>query len=442
MTIENVVGTELSYYLIAFTDTGEERNDDPDAPNGRLSDLVLEVLEHEPVTDVFLISHGWKGDLPAAKKQYKKWITAMSQCTQDMQRVRQKRQGFKPLLIGLHWPSLPFGAEDYTSSDVAFDVPDQDPIEQLVNYAAATIADTPRARQALQVIIASAAEEIQPKTLPDKVVKAYRVLNEETGLSSSGVSGVPGDDREEFDPERAYQNALQDDAISFGLPGLGGLLAPLQQLSFWKMKKRACQFGERGAAKLLHDLQEKPGYERDVHFHLMGHSLGSIVVSAAIATPALDDPPAPIHSLFLVQGALSLWSYCSDIPFAPGTPGYFHAIVRDRKVTGPIVTTQSEHDGAVERVYPLAAGIKRQLDYAPGELPKYGAIGTFGTHGPGIDTQFLTMRPTDKDYHFENGKIYNLNGSQFICEGSGISGAHSDIAKPEVAHAFWSAVMT
>ena len=441
MTINQVHGAGLNYYLIAFTENGDERDDDPDAPNGRLSELALDVLEREPITDVFLMSHGWKGDIPAAEEQYQRWITAMSQCSQDMQRVRQERPGFKPLLIGLHWPSLPFGEEDFAVSMPAFDSPDQDPIKIMIDHAAATIVDTPRARQALQVIFTAAAQDIQPDKLPENVVKAYKVLNEETGLDSNGASGAPGDDREDFDPERTYQNALQDEAVSFGMPGFGGLLAPLQQLSFWKMKKRACQFGERGAAKLLHDLQKKVGSERDVRFHLMGHSLGSIVVSAAVAGTGQGNPPAPVHSLFLVQGALSLWSYCSDIPFAPGTPGYFHAVVRDKKVTGPIVTTQSEHDGAVGRVYPLAAGIKRQIDYAPGELPKYGAIGAFGTHGPGIDAQFLAMLPADEDYHFSNGNIYNLNGSEFICEGSGISGAHSDIAKPEVAHAFWSAVV-
>ena len=37
---------------------------------------------------------------------------------------------------------------------------------------------------------------------------------------------------------------------------------------------------------------------------------------------------------------------------------------------------------------------------------------------------------------------YNLKSSAFISEGGGVSGAHSDIAKPEVAHVFWAAVMT
>jgi len=38
-----------------------------------------------------------------------------------------------------------------------------------------------------------------------------------------------------------------------------------------------------------------------------------------------------------------------------GISGYFHSILSDRKVAGPIVTTQSEYDYALGRLYPLAA---------------------------------------------------------------------------------------
>ena len=38
------------------------------------------------------------------------------------------------------------------------------------------------------------------------------------------------------------------------------------------------------------------------------------------------------------------------------------------------------------------------------------------------------------------GRIYNLEASDVIKNGSGPSAAHSDIAHPEVAHAYWEAV--
>jgi hypothetical protein len=51
------------------------------------------------------------------------------------------------------------------------------------------------------------------------------------------------------------------------------------------------------------------------------------------------------------------------------------------------------------------------------------------------------LKPLSNQYH--SAKIYSLDGNQFICDttGGGLGGAHSDIAKPEVAHAIWQAVL-
>lgn len=440
MTIETIPNTDTQYYLLAYDKNGQERQDDPDARNGGvLSERVKEELKDQPVTDVFFISHGWKGDVPAAKDQYNRWIGAMLECEDDREKVRQVRPGFRPLLIGLHWPSLPWGDEELEVSAMSF-APGEDPIAPLVEDAADKIADTEAAKQALRTIFAAALDDISPSTLPPEVVNAYKVLQQEAGLDGDGPAGAPGADAEAFDPEQFYQ-AERDDAVSFGGLGIGGLLSPLRQLSFWKMKARAKDFGESGAGTLLRDLQGIAA-DRDVRFHLMGHSFGCIVVSATVAGAGGNTPLVkPVHSLFLVQGALSLWAYCSDIPVAKGKAGYFHSVVSRDNVAGPIVTTQSEHDTAVGRLYPLAAGLKRQVVFAPGELPKYGGLGSFGIRGPGIAIEDMEMLPTDGDYKFQAGKSYNLESSEFIREGGGASGAHSDIDRPEVAHAFWEAVM-
>ncbi len=441
MTIETIPNSDIQYYLLAYDKKGQERQDDPDAASGKvLSDRVKTELKDQPVTDVFFISHGWKGDVPAAKDQYTRWIGAMLECGNDRERVRQVRPGFRPLLVGLHWPSLPWGDENLDMGSVSFS-PGEDPIAPLVEDAADKIADTERARQALRTIFAAAMTDISPATLPPEVVEAYRILHQEAGLFSEGPAGAPGTDAEKFDPERFYQ-AEREDAISFGGSGLGGLLSLLRQLSFWKMKARAKDFGESGAGTLLRDLQGI-AIDRDVRFHLMGHSFGCIVVSATVAGAGGGAPLIkPVHSMFLVQGALSLWAYCADIPVAKGKSGYFNSIISGNKVSGPIVTTQSEHDTAVGSLYPLAAGLKRQVVFAPGELPKYGALGSFGIRGPEVTIEDAKMLPTDGHYDFEGGKTYNLESSHIIREGGGVSGAHSDIDRPEVAHAFWEAVTT
>ena len=158
-------------------------------------------------------------------------------------------------------------------------------------------------------------------------------------------------------------------------------MRPLRVLSFWKMKDRGRRFGETGGRSLLDELQRVTS--ETVRFHLMGHSFGCIVVSAMLAGPGGRALARPVHSAALLQGAFSLWSYCSDIPVARGRPGYFHSVVEGGRVAGPIITSQSTFDTAVGRFYPLGAGAARQVDFAPGQLPKYGAVGAFGLRGPG-----------------------------------------------------------
>jgi hypothetical protein len=94
-------------------------------------------------------------------------------------------------------------------------------------------------------------------------------------------------------------------------------------------------------------------------------------------------------------------------------------------------------------MYPLAGKTAfSSVDFAPGQLPKYGGIGSFGLGGDDLAAENTNMLTWDGSYHFKPGKIYNLESSKFICDaklGGPTMGAHCDIAKPEVAHAVWSA---
>ena len=220
---------------------------------------------------------------------------------------------------------------------------------------------------------------------------------------------------------------------------------PVCQLSFWAMKHRACHVGETGVHSLLIQLQNAAPEAR---FHLMGHSFGCIVVSAAVAGPLNQGTvtsrlPRPVHSLFLAQGALSLWSFAENLPFPPSLPGYFRPIdVAPALVSGPIVTTRSTFDHAVGTFFPL--GAKLGDDLLLGEdLPEFGGVGAFGLRGTATDTTHDAMvLNADADYGFEAGHIYNIDASTVICHGNWPSGAHSDIAHPQIAHLFWQATLS
>ena len=432
----------LQYYLISFDSKGKERKDDPD---GLISSVILGDLADNLITDVFLMSHGWMGDVPGAIEQYDKWIGAMAANQADIDHMKQVRSEFRPLLIGIHWPSKPFGDEKLDSS-ISFDTSADSPVEQLIDQYAERIADTEVARDALRTIFASAMDNIAPDELPSEVRQAYEVLNQEAGLGYDGVGGAPGDDRDTFDPEAIFQmGAEQAEAVSFGIGDFfnSAFFDSLRTISFGATKKLACKIGESGMFELLQALQQTA--KKNVRFHLMGHSFGCVMMSASLAKL---EPGKSINSLALVQGALSLWSYCSKIPKVKDRVGYFHSILADRKVTGLIITTQSEHDTAICRYYSLGSRVRGQIVYnTPGELPRYGAIGEFGAHGPGVDPINMQMLPANESYSFEAGKIYNLESSAFIRDDNAnvlkrnTVGAHSDFDKPEVAHAIWSAAL-
>lgn len=436
MPIRQIPNTNQNYYLINFDSKGQERA----ADDGRvLSQLVLDELKNQPVTDIFVMSHGWLGDIDDAQTQYDKWMANLWSCADDIEAVKKKRPNFRPLLIGLHWPSKPFGNED-TGGAFALDLATEgdDVVGSAVESQLALLDASDEIRPQLETIYNAYLELDEPDSLPDEVRQAYLEINSKLGLDN--------EDRESFDPEDIFQNSLaadeenEDEFANFaGGFSWGDLLAPLRVLSFWRMKDRARSFGESGANGLLRKMQQAVA-GRDIRFHLMGHSFGCIVVTAMTAGSS-DATMAtnPVHSIYLVQGATSLWGYCPKIPHANDKAGAFNRIIKNNRVKGAIVTTISEHDSAVGFFYPLAAGLKRQVDFAV-ELPKYGAIGAFGIQGLDDIAEGLTMGKKDHQYNFKAGRVYNLESSDVIKEKALVVGAHSDIAHPEVAHVWWQAV--
>ncbi len=360
----------------------------------------------------------------------------------DRALVSARRPDFKALVVGLHWPSLPWGDESFAEASRGATLSAASDTDGEVDAFARRIADTPMARNAIRRILYAARDE--PHTLSSQTLADYATLFTESGLGSGDVSGSPGSDQGAFDPEaivadyKATQSPASSELLGWTDNVKDAVLSPLRQLSFWKMKDRARQFGETGAHALLATLQADAPAAR---FHLMGHSFGCIVVSATIAGgPGSAPLPRPVDSLFLVQGAFSLWSYANEIPYAPRTAGYFNRIVKQRLVRGPIVTTRSKFDTAVGRFYPLGAKVRQQLVLGGEAFPEYGGVGAFGLQGV-ASAEDAVMQGVGVVYPLRNGRIYNLEASAVIRNGDGASGAHSDIAHPEVAHAFWCAVV-
>ena len=435
MPFRSVPQSEFEYGLVAFDADGRERTDDPD---GRMSERLLGCAGERPPTDLFFSIHGWKGDMPGAVDQYDRWFGALMQRTDDRAAAEARRPGFDPLLIGIHWPSLPFGDEEMRAGS-AFSAEAVADADAIVDAYAARFGDTPAVREDLRTIVAAAGADPLADALPPDARAAYLHLNDLLGLGTGGADAPPDADREGFDPDVTVR-AESEGLTSFGGGfSLGGLLSPLRQLSYWAMKKRARELGEDAMHPFLAGLMRAAPAAR---IHVMGHSFGCVATSAMIAGPGGEGTlPRPVDSLLLVQGAVSLWTYAPAIPLAANRPGYFSALLVDRKVRGPIAVTSSPWDSAVGSLYPLASRIWGSPDFKPTELPKYGAIGAYGAQGlaAGAVTK-LPMLPADQPYGLKGGHVYNVDARTYIRKGGGVSGAHNDIDGPEVAHLWWELV--
>jgi hypothetical protein len=409
-------GTDLGYNMICVDADGVER---PEADGSLASDKVVATLKAATDTsDIFFLSHGWKGDVPEAIVQFDRWIGQVHAVRPDLSGNRPN--GFKPLIVALHWPSLPWGDErlpettgavlgNETVSGIALTLR-----EEIDSYAR-VLSNSETARSALTTILA--ATRGQGEATPAELQDAYTVLVAESNAAADDEIGSV--DATVQQDVKLGSNAIAD-----------GFLSAIRQLSFWKMKDRARLIGEKAGGPLLERLRAAaPG----ARAHLMGHSFGCILVSQSV----LSGPK--VDSLFLVQGALSLWAFAATIPGFK-QPGAFSPVVTQGKVFGPIVATISLKDTAVKDYYPIGARLGRQVVLkAEDKLPKYGGIGTYGIQG--VAAEAGPLGPMNTQYPFESGKIYNVECTKVIATGTGPSGAHSDIAHPQVAHLFWQTAM-
>ncbi|WP_420369187.1 hypothetical protein [Curtobacterium sp. L1-20] len=230
--------------------------------------------------------------------------------------------------------------------------------------------------------------------------------------------------------------------------------------SFWLMEHRASTVGRRGVAALLALLQEAGG--PDLRVHLAGHSFGARVLVEAL-TGRSGRAVAPVDSLFLIEGAVSAWSFCTAAENPYGDPdGASVGLVAGHRVRGPVVATTSRFDRALGRMFPAAHGAEvavarlRGLRFPFGRLhvagdpavpPRLGALGIWGFAGT-VERTAVLRRDTTTDYAFRPGALHHLVADAVVdLRPSGgktwddpISGAHANIVHPALAAAFWQAV--
>jgi hypothetical protein len=144
MPFRTLPDSDVRYGLICFDASGQERRDDPDGRDGVMSRRVLEAASESGATNIFFFSHGWMGDVPAAIDQYNRWIGAVEKSAANRRTAEKIFPGFRPLYVGLHWPSLPWGDEEI--GDTSFDADGGPSPDELYQVYLARLGDTPEIR--------------------------------------------------------------------------------------------------------------------------------------------------------------------------------------------------------------------------------------------------------------------------------------------------------
>jgi hypothetical protein len=375
------------YVALKFNKKGERSGSGPIRPND--------------ITDLVVISHGWHQDPVSAQTMYEQMLGHVAAEAQG--RFDTRRIG----VTGVFWPSdqwrddlseetvaiLQDGGAAAATGDVGLDK-----LLTLAGDMAGTLNFT-RAR--LRQLVSDAAQGGPGDK--DALIDALRAKAKAMGPTDEELAA---EHRELLDPDERGRDIIerlkganargvaaraageaQAAALGIGVHGAQGgaagwgllsgpvaaIATVLNQAAYFALKKRAGVIGQ-ALGKLL----DADGL-LNVRLHLIGHSFGARLVTAATSTMALRP-----YSLTLVQGAFSHNALGVDIK--PGLNGAYRNVIAQRKVEKRIVITHTWNDKAVGVAYAvasrasneIAAGLLRTTPTFGGALDLHGGMGANG----------------------------------------------------------------
>ncbi len=405
------------------------------------------------LNDLIVLAHGWNNDKADAKSLYDRFIASAEQVAAAgvVDGVQPRRVG----VVRMYWPSKRFADADLIPGGGAASVGEATTasrasltrvLDELkrdpVLLGGTDVDETKRVHvdraQSLIPALSSSADARR------EFVQSLRaLLNPDESSAEDGSL--------EFftsDPEALFQSLSAQvkfvpgssaggatsrtagGAANFITDAAEGVTSAARRIAnyatYYQMKTRAGTVGRTGVGLMLGRIREK---RPDLPVHLVGHSFGARLVTAAAAT--LEPGSKPV-SMMLLQAAFS--HNCFAAKFDGKNDGAFRTVVQDRRLSGPILITHTKNDTAVGIAYPLASRLANDAAAALGdENDPYGGLGRNGAQRTqeAIAGELFDL---DGQYAFTPGSVFNLRADRFI-------NGHSDITGHQVTYALWQGVL-
>jgi xanthosine utilization system XapX-like protein len=399
------------------------------------------------VSDIILISHGWNNDIDEARTLYTNFFNAFAAVPSALRTKGGRTFG----IFAIFWPSkkfvdsslIPGGAAGVADPAATRVMAQLNQFEDLFSSDPAVDGKIAHLKSLVPILNFSAnAQDDYVSTLASMVPKPRYETDEGLDNARSALSTMPG------------HIVLANLAAPVGptsppLPGSGGaagLLSGITSaaaslgdlLTYYTMKDRAGIVGRTGVVGTIRSLLKCRSPGAPPKIHLVGHSFGGRLVTAAANTlnGSAVSAPETVDSMMLLEAAYSHNGMASNWD-GKGGDGAFRSVIAQVKVKGPIIISHSSHDFPVGIAYPLASRLRGQVADAliGGANDIYGGMGRNGAqHTPEVlsDVPLSKVDGTAVYPPAPASPCWVLN----IC-GDGPPPAptitsHGDVAKPEL----------
>ena len=396
---------------------------------------MIESMNSQNYTDVFIFSHGWNNDWEAANELYDGWISGFIKLRRD--NSLDLGRPFRPLFVGIIWPSTALVLESEQGPKFRSAAPDADAYvgqerEEVRSLAESVSADDrSRFYELTQRPLEASLTADEALELARILTPLYKSTDAEAG--DDGAAPTPEDIRSAWETSGQTQlaelGAFRIDLSKFDPRWI------VRVATVWQMKDRAGTVGRIGVGPLLDAVlgfQPSQG-ETAPRVHLLGHSYGAKVVLSALC----DKPKSrKVDSIVLLQPAISYLCFSPNAAGQGKPGGYADAPNRSNQ---PILTTYSKCDQPLTQFFHLALRRNSDLGERAANIPPsiYAALGGFG---PAVDpgVKVIKLRDFPNKYPISDASIKILGidatpPSEDCDDPRGIDG-HGDVSN---VHTYW-----